>query len=111
MSSCKPIFEELVAQFDNKVAKDANLQKELECLTKKVNIDLGTEKYSFILDNKKVTNFSECLLPCADIVVISDPQTIKDLYSGKMKMMKAWALKKICVKGSLEDVLRLRKFF
>jgi len=28
-----------------------------------------------------------------------------------MKPMKAWALKKVKIKGSLDDILRLRKFF
>jgi putative sterol carrier protein len=46
-----------------------------------------------------------------DITITSDPKTVEDLINGKMKPMKAWALKKIKIKGSLEDVMRLRKFF
>jgi putative sterol carrier protein len=46
-----------------------------------------------------------------DITITSDPKTVEELITGKMKPMKAWALKKIRIKGSLEDVMRLRKFF
>jgi putative sterol carrier protein len=44
-------------------------------------------------------------------VVRSDPRTIDELFTGKMKPMKAWALRKVVIKGSLEDVMKLRKFF
>jgi len=107
----RPIFEEIIQTFEAKVAKDENLQKELEGIDKKVNVDLGTETYSFVLADKKVLDFKEGLLPSADITITSDPQTVTDLYSGKMKIMKAWALKKVRIKGSIEDVLKLRKFF
>jgi putative sterol carrier protein len=109
--SVKPIFEELIAKFDDKVAKDPALKKELEGTCKKVNIDLCSESYSFILSDGKVSCFKEELMPEADITVTSDPQTIKDLHCGKTKIMKCWALKKIRVKGSIEDVMKLRKFF
>jgi putative sterol carrier protein len=107
----KPIFEEIIVKFHAKVVKDAALQKELEGISKSVNIDLGTETYSFLLSDKKVTDFKEGLLPTADIIITSDPQTITDLYTGKMKVMKAWALKKVRIKGKIEDVLKFRKFF
>ena len=107
----KDLLEETIAKFNAKVEKDENLQKELECVKKKANIDLGTERYSFELSCNKIHSLKEELVADPDITITSDPKTVEDLFSGKLKPMKAWALKKIKIKGSMEDVLRLRKFF
>ena len=107
----KDLLEETIAKFNAKVEKDENLQKELESIKKKANVDLGTENYSFELSGSKIHSLNEGMVPDADITITSDPKTVEDLIKGNMKPMKAWALKKIKIKGSLEDVLRLRKFF
>ncbi|MDD1767417.1 MAG: SCP2 sterol-binding domain-containing protein [Methanomassiliicoccales archaeon] len=107
----KHLFEDLVVRFNQKAENDAALQKELEGITRKVQIDLGSEQYRFILENKRITSFDEGRIENPDISLISDPLTIEELVSGRMKPMKAFALKKVRVKGSLDDLLRLRKFF
>ena len=107
----RSLMEQTIARFHDRVDKDEALQKELDGVKRKVNLNLCTETYHFILENKRVVDFGEGLLECPDILIESDPQTVEELYSGKMKVMKAWALRKLRVKGSLEDVMRLRKFF
>ncbi|HSV42800.1 MAG TPA: SCP2 sterol-binding domain-containing protein [Methanomassiliicoccales archaeon] len=107
----RPLIEQTIERFQEKVACDPSMQKELEGVTKRVNIDLCSETYHFVLDNKRICGFDTGLLDCPDIMIKSDPQTVEDLFTGKMKPMKAWALKKIVIKGSLEDIMRLRKFF
>ena len=107
----KELLEGTIAKFNAKVEKDEKLQKELECVKKKANMDLGTESYSFELSCGKMHSLKEGLFENADINITSDPRTVEDLLTGKLKPMKAWALKKIKIKGSLEDVMRLRKFF
>jgi putative sterol carrier protein len=107
----KELLEGTIAKFNAKVEKDEKLQKELECVKKKANMDLGTESYSFELSCGKMHSLKEGLFESADITITSDPKTVEDLLTGKLKPMKAWALKKIKIKGSLEDVMRLRKFF
>jgi len=107
----KCLLEDLVAKFNQKAEKDEALQRELEGITRKVQIDLGSEQYKFVLENKRIGSFAEGKIENPDISLISDPRTIEDLMSGKMKPMKAWALKKVKIKGSLDDILRLRKFF
>jgi putative sterol carrier protein len=107
----KELLEETIAKFNAKVEKDENLKKELECVIKKANIDLGTECYSFELSCSKIRSLNIGMVENADVTITSDPKTVEDLITGKMKPMKAWALKKIRIKGSLDDVMRLRKFF
>jgi len=100
-----------VDEFNERMQCDLEMQKEIGPLKKKDNIDLVSEHYSFLLKDNCISHFDEGLLEDADVQVFSDPQTIDDLFTGKMKPMKAWALRKIVIKGSLEDVLKLRKFF
>jgi putative sterol carrier protein len=100
-----------IDKFNERMHCDLEFQKELGALRKKVNIDLGTEHFSFLLKDNCINHFGEGLLECPDIQVFSDPQTIDDLFTGRIKPMKAWALRKIIIKGSIEDVLKLRKFF
>jgi putative sterol carrier protein len=108
---CRPILQDTVDRFNARVAKDPALHKELECIKKKVQLDLGCEEYYFILDCAKVEKLYEGSILDPDITITSDPDTVIKLFNGEMKIMKAWALKKVKVKGSIDDILRLRKFF
>ncbi len=46
-----------------------------------------------------------------DIRVLGSSETFDLLWKKELRPMKALALRKIQVKASLEDMLRLRKFF
>ena len=107
----KEILQSTIDRFHKKVECDPRLREELNGIKKTVNIDLGCESYHFTLENAHIDSLCEGLLDCSDLVILSDPQTVEDMYSGKMKVMKAYALRKIRIKGSMEDVMRLRKLF
>ncbi len=107
----KKVLDDVVTQFNAKVDCDASLRKELTGIKKRVQVDLGPEQYYFVLENCKVENVCDGRIANPDITIISDEETVRQLHCREMKIMKAWALKKIRVKGSLEDILRLRKFF
>ncbi|MEM0448503.1 MAG: SCP2 sterol-binding domain-containing protein [Methanomassiliicoccales archaeon] len=108
---CRPILQQTIDRFNERVAKDPELSRETSSLTKKVQLDLGCEFYYFTLESGKVNSLNEGIISEPDITIISDPDTVTKLFKGEMKIMKAWALKKIKVKGSIDDVLKLRKFF
>jgi putative sterol carrier protein len=107
----KDLLEGTIAKFNAKVEKDDKLKKELEGVKKRANMDLGTETYSFELSNNKIHSMKEGLVDNPDITITSDPKTVEDLITGSIKPMKAWALKKIKIKGSMEDLMHMRKFF
>jgi putative sterol carrier protein len=107
----KELLQQTIDKFNQKADSDPKLRKELEGVEKRVNVDLESEKYQFQMKDCHAGNFKEGLQENADITILSDPQTVEDLINGKMKVMKAWATKKIRIKGSLEDVMRLRKLF
>lgn len=101
-----------IDKFNKKVEKDEKLQKEFEGLTRKIFIEVTDgNNYHFVLDNKRITNFGEGDIESPDIKIISDTNTIVGLFNKEMGPMKALATKKLKLKGSLHDMLRIRKLF
>jgi putative sterol carrier protein len=107
----KEILQNTIDRFHKKVECDPKLREELIGIKKTVNIDLGCETYHFTLEDAHIKCLCDGLLDCSDLAITSDAQTVEDLYNGKVKIMKAYALRKIRIKGSMEDVMRLRKLF
>ena len=100
-----------MSKFNAKVSCDDALRKELAGVKRRVQIDLGPEQFYFILEDSKVEGVCDGRIENPDITIISDEETIRKIHCRELKIMKAWALKKIRVRGSLEDIMRLRKFF
>ena len=109
--SSRKILQDTIDRFHKKVECDPKIRQEMIGIKKCVNIDLGCESYHFILKDAHIDQLSDGMAECPDIIITSDPQTVEDLHTGKMKVMKAYALRKIRVKGSMEDVMRLRSLF
>jgi len=107
----EPLLQDLISKFNDKVDKDEKLRKEIEGMDKRVLIDLECEKYNFHMHDQKINDFREGSMENPDITLISDPETIAGIIEGKVKPMKAFALRKVRVKGDIEDILRLRKLF
>ena len=108
----KDLLEGLIAKFNAKVDADAALREELGDLTKVVLIDLkdGT-KYHFTLRNQHVDRLEDGDVANPDIAIITDKDTLRALILREMGPFKAYALGRVKLKGSLEDLTRFRKFF
>lgn len=107
----EPQIQDLINKFNNKVEKDEKLRNELKGVDRKVLIDLESEKYNFRLHDEKVDGFAVGEITDPDITILSDPATMEGLISGKIKPMKAVALRKLRLKGNIDDMLRLRNLF
>jgi len=107
----EPLLKDLVNRFNDKVETDEKLRAELNGMDKKVLIDLESETYSFRLHDQKISEFQSGPMDAPDISLQSDPETLKAIIEGKMKPMKAFALRKVRIKGNIDDMLRLRKLF
>lgn len=101
----------LVDKFNAKTEADENLRKEVEHLKKTVNIDLDTEKYSVKLENAKMFDFKAEPIEDADVVVTSTPENFQKLLDGDLRPMRAYLTKKITIKGKIQDLMFLKKFF
>ena len=107
----KAVLDDVVAQFNARVKCDDSLRRELIGIKKRVQVDLGPEQYHFVIEDCKVDGVCDGRIENPDITIISDEETVRRLHCRELKIMKAWAQKKIRVRGSLEDIMRLRKFF
>ncbi len=111
MMTLEPQLKELIAKFNDKIAQDEKLRGELKGVDRKVLIDLESERYNFHLYDSKVNDFKPGDIADPDITIQSDPETMEGLISGKTKPMKALALRKLRLKGNIEDMLRLKNLF
>ena len=101
----------LVDKFNAKAEADEKLRKEIEHLKKTVNIDLETEKYSLKLEDAKMFDFKADIIEDADVVVTSTPENFQKLLDGDLRPMRAYLTKKITIKGKIQDLMFLKKFF
>lgn len=108
----KELLEGLIEKFNRKALNDPKLRRELEGVERKVVIDCTDgPKFNFILKDCQIKDFSEGSLDAPDIRIISDTVTLKGLINKEMGPMKALATRKLQIKASLDDMLRLRKLF
>ena len=83
----------------------------MEPLSKSFNLDLGTESYSLKLKDAKIYYFEPGLLDDADVTVTTTPENLQGLIDGTLRPMRAYVLKKIAVKGKIDDLMFLKKLF
>jgi putative sterol carrier protein len=101
-----------IDRFNKRVSEDEDLRKELEGLTKRVQVELsdgGT--YNFILNEKHIDPVGSGPITEPDIRILSDTATLSGVLKKEIKPMKAWATRKIQIKGSFSDLMKFRKFF
>jgi len=107
----RPTIQEMIDKFHRKMESDENVRKEVEPIHKTINIDLGSEFYSMVLDKAEISEFKEELREAVDITLITTPEHLQALIDGDLRPMKAYLTGKIKVKGKLQDVMHLKKLF
>jgi len=107
----KESIQNMIDKFHKKMDNNEEMRNEIVPLTKTVNIDLGTEKYSMKLENARIINFEETLLDDADVTLTTTPENLQGLIDGTLRPMKAYVMKKITIKGKIQDLMFLKKFF
>jgi putative sterol carrier protein len=106
------LLKEIIDKFNKKVESDPKLKAEIQGLKKVIHVEITDgEQYHFTLENAHVGELNKGTVQNPDIKIIGSAETLLQVSRGEMGVMKAYATKKIQVKGKLEDVLRLRKFF
>lgn len=107
----QPKIQTMIDKFHRKMEKDEEARKQVEPIHKTINIDLGTESYSFVLDHAQIKDFKEGLLDEADITLTTTPENLDAMIEGTLRPMKAYITKKISIKGKIEDIMHLKKLF
>jgi putative sterol carrier protein len=106
------ILRDVISRFNEKAATDEKLRSELAGVNRTVLIILEDGRnFNFSISDSKASDLINGSIENPDITFESSEGTIEALYKGDMRVMKALALKKVRIKGSIEDLLRFRKFF
>ena len=112
MNMVEQYLREMIVTFNKKAAEDPKLAKEFAGVKRLVEIVVTDgQSYHFLLDNSRVGELQMGKATNPEISVTASKETFDQLRSGELRPMKALALKKLKVHASLEDMLRLRKFF
>jgi putative sterol carrier protein len=108
----RDLLEGLIAKFNAKVDADPSLSSEIGDMQKTVLIELtnGT-KWHFILKDRHVAGLLDGGVDRADLTLLTDEETLRGLLLREIGPFKAYATGKLKFKGSLDDLLRFRKFF
>ena len=101
-------IQELINKFHRKMEKDPEVRKEVEPLTKTFNIDLGSETYSMKLKNAQIYDFVPMLLQEADVTLTTTPENLQGLIDGTLRPMRAFVLKKVQIKGKIDDLFPMK---
>ena len=109
--TAEPIIQQMIDKFQRRMDKDPEAKAEVAQITKTLNIDLGEEAYSLKLENATVSDFKPELLADADITIVTTAENLEKLLDGSLRPMKAYVTKKIVIKGKIQDIMFLKKFF
>ena len=107
----RALIENAMDTFNKKVEEDEKMAKELEGIERTIVIRLSDDgTYSFRVSDKEAKDLREGDTD-GDIEILSDSQTIIGLFNKEIGPMKAMATKKLKINASIQDMLRMRKFF
>lgn len=105
------ILEEALERFNRKLEEDVRIARELEGMERRIVLRLSDDgSYHFLLKDKKAGPLEKGETE-GDIEILSDSETIVALFKGEIGPMKAIATKKLRINASIQDMLRIRKFF
>ena len=104
-------IQNVIDRFHRKMEKDPEVRREVEPLQKTFNLDLGTESYTLKLKDARIYCFEPGMDENADVTVTTTPDNLMGLIDGSLRPMRAYVLKKIQVKGKIDDLLFLKKLF
>ncbi len=111
MDELEELLTQNIEKFRKKIAEDEKLKEELKGTVKEINIDVtDKEGFSFVLDNDDIRDFKRGKLDDVPITISATEEDLMALFKGELKPMKAWATKRLKVKASIEDLMKLRKF-
>ena len=106
------LLKETIEKFNAKADGDPNLRAELQGVRKIVQVEVTDgDWFHFVLENAHVGGLDRGPVENPDIRIIASKETLHQLRNRELRVMKAYATRKLQVKGSIEDLLRLRKFF
>jgi putative sterol carrier protein len=105
------VLKEWLEKAKKKLEEDEKFREEIKDFDGVFQLNITDGKsYHITIKKGDVGDLIEGKIDDARLTVTSDTETLKALLTGEMGAMKAFALRKIKLDGSFEDIIRLRKF-
>ena len=105
------IIQKMIDKFHRKMAKDEEARAEVEPIEKTMNVDLGDETFRLKVAHAQVVEFEKGMYDEADMLLKTKPEYLQQLVEGSLRPMRAYVTKKVVIKGKIEDIMYLKKFF
>ena len=105
------IIQKMIDKFHRKMAKDEKARAEVEPIEKTMNVDLGEETFRLKVAHAQVVEFEKGMYDEADMLLKTKPEYLQQLVEGTLRPMRAYVTKKVVIKGKIEDIMYLKKFF
>jgi len=104
------VLKEWLEKGKKKVEEDEKIKKDLKDFDGIFQLEVTDgDSYYVAIKNGEIGELEKGKADNPRLTVTSDTENLKALMSGEMSAMKAFALRKIKIKGSFEDIIRLRK--
>ncbi len=103
------LLRDLIERFNKRVEGDSRLRSELEGLERTIQISTGKSSFYLNLKDCRIDGPEEGETQGAEVTIHADEDTLKGVLTGEIPPFKAMALRKLKIKASMEDAIRLRK--
>lgn len=105
MADIYPVLTEIKERFAN-----PEIKEKFKDVVKKVQFDFSDTKEQYLLNIQNGTaTLSKETVPNADIMVSTTTDILAGIIAKKVNAVVAYSTRKIKVKGSMEDLLKLQK--
>jgi putative sterol carrier protein len=105
------ILNEWLVKIKKNMEEDEKLKSEIKGFDGIFQLDITDgESYYVTIKEGEVGDLEKGKAEKPRLTVTSDTETLKAVMSQEMSPMKAFAMRKIRLNGSFEDIIRLRKF-
>ena len=99
-----------IDRFNRVAAEDPKVKEEVADKVRTVNVVLDAGKsYHFVLDHGHIDGLLPGPAEKAEITITSTEEVLGKILAGEMSAMKAYALRKLQLKASIDDLLTIRK--
>ncbi len=108
----KNMLDDVLNRYREKMESDHKIVEKLKDFERKVSIKFQDDgNYHFTISDGVVGDIKEGALSKSDITINTDTETMKALIDGDMRIMEAYARKRVRVDASFLDMLKLKEMF
>ncbi len=99
-----------IERFNRTAAEDPKVRSEVADKVRTVQVLLDDGRaWHFVMDRGHIDGLRQGVATAAEITISSSEEILRKVLTGEMSAMKAYALKKLQLKATLQDLLTIRR--